>query len=210
MGTYLGFDPGGAGRFGWAILSGSGLPLCLVDRGVADHAEGAFTSAMNSAEWRFDAVGIDAPLFWRKDGDRRADQLVREAITQRGCHNATVQSVNSLPGACSIQGMLVALMCQRRDANAMPMTEAHPKALLWLLDKASIERHHDDIALVDLGDYVVGAGVQGASDHERDAVLGAVAAFAMASRLIGWRDLYAIETNAITPLSPAPGYWMPF
>jgi hypothetical protein len=56
----------------------------------------------------------------------------------------------------------------------------------------------------DLGEYVEGSRVQGASDHERDASLGAVAAFAMESRLTGWRDLYAQEPAPITPLDPPP------
>jgi hypothetical protein len=32
MGTFVGFDPGGAGAFGWAVLVGEELALTLVHR----------------------------------------------------------------------------------------------------------------------------------------------------------------------------------
>jgi hypothetical protein len=75
--------------------------------------------------------------------------------------------------------------------------------------KATPQRRPDHIAITDLSEYVVGDVLRGATDHERDAVLGAVTAYAMHSRLPGWRDLYDVETNPITPLNPPPGYWMP-
>lgn len=208
MGTYLGFDPGGSGKFGWAVVSGETFPLRLVGRGTAHHAQGAFKAATDCAGTKINAVGIDAPLFWNPAGDRRADQKVREAITRLGCPGGTVSSVNSLRGACLIQGILVAMMCQR-SANGAPITEAHPKALLWLAGKATSARPPVDVAMSDLGEYVVGSKLQGATDHERDAVLGAVAAFAMECRLTGWQDLYALEPHPITPLDPPLGYWMP-
>lgn len=157
---------------------------------------------------KISAVGIDAPLFWVPAGDRNADQIVRRAITRLGSHGGTVSSVNSLRGACLIQGMLVAIRC-RQEKEGIPITEAHPKALLWLLGKATPELHPVNIALVDLYEYVVGCAVKGATDHERDAVLGAVTAFAMMSRLTGWHDIHALETTSVTPLKPPPGYWMP-
>jgi hypothetical protein len=38
MDMFLGFDPGGAGAFGWCVLVGTRLPLQLLKRGVAHHA----------------------------------------------------------------------------------------------------------------------------------------------------------------------------
>jgi predicted nuclease with RNAse H fold len=209
MGIYVGFDPGGIGGFGWAVVSGETLPLRLVGRGIANHAQGAFKAAMDCAGSKVNAVGIDAPLFWNPAGDRHADQLVRNAITRLGSPGGTVGAVNSLRGACLIQGILVAMMCQQKIDKRVSITESHPKALLWLIGKATRERRPSNIALSDLTDYVSGSGMQGASDHERDAVLGAFAAFAMESRRTGWQDLYTLEPNPVTPLDPPPGYWMP-
>jgi predicted nuclease with RNAse H fold len=157
-----------------------------------------------------DAVGIDAPLFWARAGDRAVDQELRNAIHQRGCPTpgGTVQSVNSLRGACLIQGMLVAMMCQEQIAHKFLITEAHPKALLWLLGKSTAGHGPNNIALTDLYGYI-GDRAHGATDHERDAVLGALTAFAMHSRQFGWRDIYGLEAKPITTLNPPPSYWMP-
>lgn len=210
MGTYVGFDPGGIAAFGWAVADGDALPLRLVDRGIADHAQGAINAAKNCAGTVINAIGIDAPLFWNPAGDRRADQKVREAIREHGCRasGGTVSAVNALRGACLIQGILVAMICQKAGKE-IPITESHPKALLWLVGKATCSRPPNELALSDLREYVVGSAIQGASDHERDAVLGAVAAFAMDSRIDGWQDLRAFDPDSITPLDPPPGYWMP-
>jgi predicted nuclease with RNAse H fold len=156
---------------------------------------------------KVNAVGIDAPLFWSPSGDRTADQIVRKAVTSLGCSGGTVSSVNSLQGACLIQGMLVAMMCRQRFADGILITEAHPKALLWLLGKATSGLPPRGVMMGDLNEYVAGNIVEGASEHERDAVLGAIAVFAMESQRTGWQDLYSFDS--ITPLNPPPGYWMP-
>ena len=209
MGIYVGFDPGGIGAFGWAVLSGKAFPLQLVGCGTADHAQSAFEAARRCAGDKFNAVGIDAPLFWNPAGDRYADQIVRTAITKLGSRGGTVGSVNSLRGACLIQGILVAMMCQQMLDQGSHITEAHPKALLWLLGKATRTHRPDMIALNDLHDYFVMSGTQGANDHERDASLGAISAFAAQTRPSAWQDLFCLDPNPITPLDPSPGYWMP-
>jgi hypothetical protein len=64
MGTYVGFDPGGLGSFGWAVVTGETLPLNFVDCGIADHAQGAFNaviSCLDSSKLKIKAIGIDAP-----------------------------------------------------------------------------------------------------------------------------------------------------
>jgi hypothetical protein len=103
------------------------------------------------------------------------------------------------------------MMCRSTTSNGVSITESHPKALLWLLGKATPKHRPAEIALDELGEYVYvdENKIRGASEHERDAVLGAVAAFAMDSRLMGWQDLYPLESNTITPLDPPPAYWMP-
>lgn len=66
MDAFLGFDPGGAGAFGWCVLSGAQLPLQLVKRGVANHATQVVDDALSAVGAnQIRAAGIDAPLFWR-------------------------------------------------------------------------------------------------------------------------------------------------
>jgi hypothetical protein len=209
MCIYVGFDPGGIGRFGWSVLSGNAFPLKLKGCGVADHAQGACRAAIECAGSQIEGVGVDAPLFWNPAGDRLVDQTVRLAIKRRGSHSATVGAVNSLQGACLIQGILVSILCQSELARTTPITESHPKALLWLLGLATKDRKPDALSFRDLHDYVFSDHPELVSEHERDAALGAVAAFAAHSKKDGWQDLYSQEINPVTPLNPAPGYWMP-
>jgi len=208
MDVYLGFDPGGAGAFGWCVLAGDQLPLQILKRGVANHATQAVYDALTvvgPANLR--SAGIDAPLFWQPKGDRNADQVVRNRIVQLGSNGGTVNAVNSMRGACLIQGMMVAMLL-RKARSELAITESHPKALLWLLSIATRGNPTSAVALANLGHLVVGE-VIGASDHERDAALGAFTAFAMTAGLSGWRNLYPQESHALSPLNPPPGYWLP-
>lgn len=201
----MGFDPGGFGAFGWAVAAGDRFPLRLLGHGTADHSRGALEAALACSVPEITAVGVDAPLFWSPASDRRVDQIVRKAITQLGGPGGTVNAVNSLRGACLVQGMLVAMTCRQGVGCRLPITEAHPKALLWLVRKTAPA----GVTIADVGDYVVGNESEATTEHERDAALGAVSAFAMVSGQLGWRDLYNLESESVTPLDPPPGYWMP-
>lgn len=206
--SFLGFDPGGAGAFGWCVLSGAQLPLQLRRRGIAHHAMEAVDGALSVVgDSKARAAGIDAPLFWQARGDRNADQIVRKEVVRLGCNGGTVNSVNSMRGACLIQGMMTGMLLRQRIPD-LAVTESHPKALLWMLNFATKGNPVVGIALSNLSQLVVG-DTSGASDHERDAMLGAFTAFAMAKALPGWRNLYLEEPNVMSPLDPPPGYWLP-
>jgi len=86
-------------------------------------------------------AGIDSPLFWVANGDRRVDQAVRAKMQALGARSVwgTVQSVNSLRGACLAQGILAAQLLRSRFPN-IRITESHPKALLWLMGFANRQR----------------------------------------------------------------------
>ena len=112
----LGFDPGGKNQFGWCVAQGTNsghLHLCASH--VASHADEAVRAALRRAAdfGRVEAAGIDSPLFWVADGDRKADESVRSAMKRLGAKNVggTVQQVNSLRGA---------LLESRRDGSSPP------------------------------------------------------------------------------------------
>jgi hypothetical protein len=90
---------------------------------------------------------------------------------------------------------------------AIRITESHPKALLWLLHVASVECRVKNVEMSHLGDFIESESPR-LSDHERDAALGAVAAWAMINSRSGWRDLYQDENNPFAPVWPVE-YWMP-
>jgi hypothetical protein len=95
----------------------------------------------------------------------------------------------------------------RRELPQIRITESHPKALLWLLRVASVERPTAHVDISHLRDLIESESPH-LSEHERDAALGAVAAWAMMSERGGWRDLYREEEDAFAPVSPVE-YWMP-
>ena len=210
---YLGFDPGGAGAFGWCVLSGEDLPLSLYRRGAADHASGAVKAALETiGDGPICGVGIDAPLFWQPGGparatDRIVDRSIRQHICRKGAPGGTVNAVNSMSGACLIQGIMAAMLL-RSAFPQVHITESHPKALLWLIGRANRENRPEHITLTHLNDLVSG-DAEGANLHERDAALAAVSSWHMVNESSGWRNLYEEEKSPISPLDPSPSYWLP-
>lgn len=196
---FVGFDPGGKNAFGWAVLTTGmdGEPRSLVT-GCCDTAPAAFGGAAGSLAAAPAAVGIDAPLFWVEAGDRRADQTVRRAVIAHGGHNGTVGAVNSLQGACLVQGILVARHVHG-TWPAVPVTEAHPKALLRV-DPASATTISRLMPEFD----------NPRREHERDAALAAYTAVGCLLARPGWRDLALAEDGPFFPAGRPVSYWFPY
>ena len=205
-GLILGFDPGGKGRFGWSVCKALPGALVRLQTGLADDAvealhgvEGAVESCGLQGNRTFLAAGIDAPMFWGEKGNREIDAILRRVLreTQFPTPGGTVQQVNSLRGACLAQGMLLGKYLHERWS--LPITETHPKVLSHLL---SLPGQFDvGVSMTDL--------TSGLEEHERDATLSAVAAWAMVRKLPGWRDLYAQEPNPVQPFDTPVSFWMP-
>jgi len=211
MEILLGFDPGGEGKFGWAVCIDKQEGLNVLDAGVADHAKGAIDDCLRAIprQASVKAAGIDAPMFWVTDGSREADRLVRKEIGRRGAKSpgGTVQHFNSLQGACLIQGLLI-LKLVRHSFPTLPITEAHPKALLWLIGLANKSYEPKMVKLSDIADIKVETRDYDSED-ERDAILGAFTAQAMVQKKSGWEDLLSYERDIILADKPPIAYWMP-
>jgi hypothetical protein len=188
----VGFDPGGKNAFGWCIVSFDGSSVTC-EGGVVSDACGALDAAQAVLEGPPAAVGIDAPLFWVNDDDRDADRAVRALVRAAGGHNGTVGHVNSLRGACLVQGVLVARKAAECWAGAA-ITEAHPKALRQVCAKARVFADRPEL---------VGVG------HLRDAALAAFAAHALATDAAGWHDLVKREREPFFPSGAPVRYWFP-
>lgn len=207
MSLIVGFDPGGANAFGWAVVRGAALPLEVEATGIANGAaEAVFAINAIVGERTLAAAAIDAPLYLESN-DRRSDVLLRARIRKYGGHSATVNHVNSLRGACLAQGQLAALMLRRRYP-ALPMSEAHPKALLYILGIASAKRHSTQVRHDHLRDVLRGLPSK-CGEHVRDAAISCLSAWAMLNNREGWSDLSSHDDNAFHPIAPHPGYWMP-
>jgi predicted nuclease with RNAse H fold len=207
----LGFDPGGAHQFGWCVSERkSEAGLKLLHSGVADNARGAVHAALESIKDLKDvaAAGIDSPLYWPMDGARMADVLIRQIMRRRGARNVggTVQSLNSLRGACVAQGIIAARLLRDRIPS-IRITETHPKALLWLIEVANEHRCISEVQMSQLNELMTCKATL-SCEHQRDAVLGSIAAQAMVRSQRGWRDLFLNEGESFVPVSPVE-YWMP-
>lgn len=207
----LGLDPGGQGQFGWCVADlGTGPTPIVRLVGTADHAAGALSDIRKHVGdlAKIVAAGIDSPLFWVADGDRRVDKTIRSAMRRAGATNVhgTVQQVNSLRGACLAQGIMAAHLL-RREVPTLRITESHPKALLWLVGIACKDRPPAQVRIDDCSS-LLGCQLRDLSEHQRDAALGAVAAAAMIRETTGWRDLRLDESEAFAQVSRAE-YWMP-
>ena len=151
-----GADPGGKKQFGVATLRDDGTfsTTCV---SCADDA-----LAWLPLELR--GLGIDSPMWWASSvsSDRYADKWIRGQFKRS---SGTVQAANSLRGAALVQGHMLAVRA-RENSPKLPITEAHPKALL----KALKLRSWNEISKA--------FSLQGSrpNEHERDAVLAAVAA----------------------------------
>jgi hypothetical protein len=212
MKVILGFDPGGKGAFGWAVCTEIDDRLNVVATGLADHAEGAMKGALDALPEGGLVVcaGIDAPMFWVTDGYREADRLVRKAIAHLGAKSpgGTVQHFNSLRGACVIQSVLI-LELLRREYPNLPITEAHPKALLWLMGIARRGHEPKNVTPRDIEEIVI-AGKRFGSEDERDAILASFTANMMIRRKSDWVDLLKHEREErVLAGKPPIGYWMP-
>jgi len=193
--VFLGFDPGGISSFGWAALHlGEAGEFVSLTTGVTSSAPDAVRNAGQSAGSAPTGVGIDAPLFWVQEGDRRADSHIRNRVVAAGGHAGTVNSVNSLRGACLVQGILTARLVADLWPSAI-VTEAHPKALLRLYAEAErfVTEHLPPIC----------------EEHERDAALAAVAAWAAVTVSSSWCNLVLSEVAPFFPGGREVSYWFP-
>lgn len=193
----LGFDPGGIKKFGWATLHVDEVgEIASLATGVASNAPEAVRNAAHGATSEPVGIGIDAPLFWVQEGDRRVDSYLRNRVRAAGGHNGTVNSVNSLRGACLVQGILTARIVATSWPSAI-ITEAHPKALLRLHAEAErfVTNHLPPIH----------------KEHERDAAIAAFAALAAVTTRQSWRNL-VLEMEEVDPFFPGGrevSYWFP-
>jgi hypothetical protein len=194
MKTFIGIDPGGVKAFGWCVMDAA-LPALSVSRIVTGTCSGisqAIPEIERICATQPVGAGIDAPLYWARSGERKSDQKIRKAVANAGGSSSTVGHVNSLRGACLVQGVLSAVGLTEKWPQ-IAITESHPKALLSLWPGA--------VEFVRQFDF--------STDHERDAALGAYAAFAFLSQWAQWVDWTEFEGSYFAPSGGKVAYWFP-
>jgi predicted nuclease with RNAse H fold len=160
--VWIGVDPGGRRNFGVAILdaSGSARSWCV------DHADAAIEIFNGETDSSPCGVGVDAPLWWSsgKSSDRAADKWLRH---QYGLGGGQVQTANSLRGAAVVQAVMFVQRIRERFPQ-VSVTETHPKALWVALRLGTWDEF--------CRRFSIHAPIRSHQEHQRDAVLGAVAA----------------------------------
>ena len=191
---FVGFDPGGSGSFGWAVILSTTSGLELLGSGICSSAQYAVQSAHRVSEIEPAAFATDAPLFWVDSGDREADAFVRRLVCSHGGKSGTVGHVNSLRGACLVQGVQVTRFASAQWPSAKA-TEAHPKALL----------------LLDRGARQFPQNIEGTvkTQHERDAAVAAYTAAAFVNQSAEWHDLSLLDQHPFFPSGSSAAYWFP-
>lgn len=225
----VGLDPGGRGAFGWCVAAnGPALPLRVLATGVGSY----FPEVRNQLR---DAIGgcavagfgIDAPLYWcqiqQRKHARDVDKRVRAALESlRSGAGASVQAVNTLQGACIALGLMVArelldpevqAFLSASTRTAPRITEAHPTALFRLLDASAAQLPGKELRDRRLPPHLAGppATDRDKGQHQRDATLAAITAWAMVNAAPGWRNIRPpVEPHVVDFLPTRAEYWMPF
>ena len=104
---------------------------------------------------------------------------------------------------------MVAAMLLRQRSPTLALTEAHPKALLWMLGEATLTRQQDAVTMQTLARYFDIGALTMPTDHERDAAFGALTAWAMGHRADSWEDIRGLDADAVSPVAAPLGYWVP-
>ena len=133
----MGFDPGGigeGGRFGWSVCQADKYGLRCLKTGLAIDARDALCQVDNEMAGNQEvlAAGIDAPMFWGFRGYRVIDRKIQQVLKDNCKPSETVIHVNSLRGACSVQGVLLGKYLHETYPD-LQITETHPTALRYLL-----------------------------------------------------------------------------
>lgn len=160
-----GFDPGGKKSFGWCVAEVR--PWRVIDYGVVSCAKAACGVAFDAVKnGNLVAAGVDAPLTWARDGGRRkSDEHIADWLRKNAQHSkGSVQAINSLRGACVVQGFLLAEALSRKYSKIL-FTETNPKPLR---DCSNVKKSYEGVRDKDQSDE--------AWDHIQDAIVSAWAA----------------------------------
>ena len=205
-GQLIGYDPGGDGTHGIAVLTVEDGKLVSGQTCVLSTANDVIDRIASTHDLL--ALGIDTLTCWStgRCGWRPADRWLRDRypIALR-----SVVSPNGLYGSMGLNGMAV-LIAAKAHHPAAQITETHPKVLYCHLTGCKYNWDRDREAMTrSLGKWV-SHKLELSSEHEWDAALSAFAAF---QGLIGrWpTDLHELPVGhgerLIKPAGDTHYYW---
>lgn len=203
---WVGVDPGGERSFGVAVIGQNNENVETSVVSSTDEAIDFIRDTIADNIGALQGVGVDAPLWWSsgKAGARTVDTWIRSRYRLL---SGTVQTANSLRGACLVQGMMFAYRLRQWLPHAR-VTEAHPKAVAAALGGWGGNR------VKILSPVPLDAG----NEHCRGAVMAAISA---REGFMGrWRDLTQdsqlerapgeMDPKTDNPLTGPVSYFWPF
>jgi hypothetical protein len=205
-GLIVGYDPGGDGAHGIALLSlDAGRTTSVVTK-TFDTTEAVIAYVERFSDVL--ALGVDTLTCWSTGpgGWRPADRWLRaryEAVRN------SVMTPNGLAGSMGINGMSV-LLAMRAKYPRVIVVETHPKVLYWALEQKKYNYASAKPEMERVLCESHAAMVATANEHEWDA---AISAFAAACGVRGhWtRDLHTLPTSPderiVTPCGATNYYW---
>lgn len=177
-GVYLGYDPGGDGKHGVAVLRIAGGRPVRLDTHLLPTAESVI-AFVEGVENVLLGIGVDTLTGWSTGscGWRPADRWLRR---QYPAVSNSVASPNSLYGAMAVNGMSVLIALREKFSNLF-VTETHPKVLHWHLRGERYDYANAGPRMNQVLANQVGIPIAPKNEHEWDAAISAIAAYLGAS-----------------------------
>ena len=206
-GVIAGYDPGGNGANGLALLFIADGLITTVESKTVETAQDVLNRLLE-----FDnliGIGVDTLTQWStgKSGWRNADLTLRAKypVVQK-----SVTPPNSLYGSMALNGMSVLIKLKQFEPN-IRITEAHPKVLFHALT-GSKYNYAEERAEMDrlLSNWFRVPNIKTESDHEWDALISAYSAY---QGMIGnWTmDLHTPtqgeSSKSVNPIGKTHFYW---
>lgn len=206
-GSLIGYDPGGNGHHGLAILSieaGQPRSIQIETCATVEHVLRRLEPIEDLC-----GAGVDTLTCWSTgpSGWRPADRWMRQAYPTNVSRSVT--SPNSLYGSMSLSGMSVVHSLRQLNPG-LPISETHPKVIYAVLWGRRYDYTRDSRWMDDALASVLGLEIRTSNDHEWDA---GIAAFSMLSALRGeWQhDLHQLDPNPderiLFPAGPTQYVW---
>ncbi len=208
-GIIAGYDPGGNGRHGFALLRIlDGKPVSISIKTLSN-SEAVINEIRTYAIL---GLGADTLSCWctGSGGWRPADIWLRKrypAVRNR------VMSPNTLSGSMCINGMSV-LIEAANTASGITLSETHPKVLYYALTQKKYDKYDDDEQHAEMDSFLSkklgGLNVRTSNDHEWDA---AISAYALMMGITGiWTyDLHKLQPEdngrIVQPCGKTSYYW---
>ncbi len=172
-GEVVGYDPGGDGTHGIAILrveNGAAISLSCITASTVEDVISRIASNANVL-----AFGIDTLTCWStgRCGWRPADRWLRD---QYPIVRNSIVSPNGLYGSMGLNGMAILLTMRAKYPGAL-ITETHPKVLYHQLSGLKYDWSQTGKEMTESLVGWLGAPIHVQNDHEWDAALSAYSAF---------------------------------